>query len=154
MFLYCFTEDAVAAPTPIVNTLLDEPTENAFNGMTSSTPDPHSTIVHHSESIGSLSSVDSSYSQTRQQRDYSIKGKLNVGVCYERNEEQLLVRINHANGLSSVEENGTSNPYIKVVLLPDKRRLTKRKTAIQKNTLNPVYNETLKVCCRLFELMS
>lgn len=95
--------------------------------------------------------MGSIYSERCRQGGYSINGKLNVGVWYIQSEEQLLVRINHAKGLSAVKENGSSDPYVKVFLLPDKSKLAKRKTAIQKKTLNPVYNETLKVCCIPFE---
>ncbi|KAH0617035.1 hypothetical protein JD844_028620 [Phrynosoma platyrhinos] len=35
------------------------------------------------------------------------------------------------------------NPYVKVSLMCDGRRLKKRKTTIKKNTLNPVYNEAI-----------
>lgn len=35
--------------------------------------------------------------------------------------------------------------YVKCYLLPDKSRQSKKKTTIKKKTINPVYNETLKV---------
>ena len=35
--------------------------------------------------------------------------------------------------------------YIKTYLLPDKTQRSKRKTSIKKKTLDPLYNETLKV---------
>lgn len=35
--------------------------------------------------------------------------------------------------------------YVKCYLLPEKSRQSKRKTSIKKNTINPLYNETLKV---------
>lgn len=35
--------------------------------------------------------------------------------------------------------------YVKCYLLPDKSRQSKRKTSTKRNTINPVYNETLKV---------
>lgn len=35
--------------------------------------------------------------------------------------------------------------YVKCYLLPDKSRQSKRKTSIKRNTVNPVYEETLKV---------
>lgn len=35
--------------------------------------------------------------------------------------------------------------YVKTYLLPDKSRQGKRKTTIKRNTINPLYNELLKV---------
>lgn len=35
--------------------------------------------------------------------------------------------------------------YVKVYLLPDKSKSGKRKTKVKKHTLNPEFNETLKV---------
>uniref|UniRef100_A0A8D2LL03 Synaptotagmin like 5 n=1 Tax=Varanus komodoensis TaxID=61221 RepID=A0A8D2LL03_VARKO len=37
------------------------------------------------------------------------------------------------------------NSYVKVYLLPDKSRQSKRKTKIKSNSTNPEFNETLKV---------
>lgn len=36
-----------------------------------------------------------------------------------------------------------SDPYVKVYLICDGRRLKKRKTTTKKSTLNPVYNEAI-----------
>lgn len=35
--------------------------------------------------------------------------------------------------------------YVKTYLLPDKARMGKRKTSVKKRTVNPVYNEVLRV---------
>jgi len=37
----------------------------------------------------------------------------------------------------------SSDPYVKVSLMCEGRRLKKRKTTTKKNTLNPVYNEAI-----------
>ncbi len=37
----------------------------------------------------------------------------------------------------------STDPYVKVSLICDGRRLKKRKTTTKKNTLNPVYNEAI-----------
>lgn len=37
----------------------------------------------------------------------------------------------------------SADPYVKVSLLCDGRRLKKKKTTIKKNTLNPTYNEAI-----------
>ena len=36
-----------------------------------------------------------------------------------------------------------SDPYVKVCLMCQGRRIKKRKTSVQRNTLNPVFNEAL-----------
>lgn len=35
--------------------------------------------------------------------------------------------------------------YVKMYLLPDKSKHSKRKTAVKKKTVNPVYDETFRV---------
>ena len=37
---------------------------------------------------------------------------------------------------------GTSDPYVKIYLLPDKKR--KQETRVHRKTLNPIFNETFK----------
>lgn len=38
---------------------------------------------------------------------------------------------------------GCTDPYVKVSLICDGKRLKKKKTTIKKNTLNPTYNEAI-----------
>ena len=38
----------------------------------------------------------------------------------------------------------TANPYVKVYLLPDPYKSTKKKTKVAKKTLHPTYNETVR----------
>ena len=75
--------------------------------------------------------------------DYKITGEVLVGIEYKN--EQLEVHINRAMKLAAVGKGGTSNPYIKIYLLPDSSKKSKLKTTIKKKTLNPVFNETLQV---------
>lgn len=42
--------------------------------------------------------------------------------------------------LLSMDSGGTSDPYVKVFVLPDKKK--KFDTKVHKKTLNPVFNET------------
>ncbi len=42
--------------------------------------------------------------------------------------------------LLSMDSGGTSDPYVKVFVLPDKKK--KYDTKVHKKTLNPVFNET------------
>lgn len=42
--------------------------------------------------------------------------------------------------LPALDVSGTSDPYVKVFLLPDKKK--KYETKVQKKTLNPTFNES------------
>ena len=66
-----------------------------------------------------------------------------MGVYYKNG--QLHIHVERARGLAAADSNGYSDPYIKTYLLPDKAKHTKQKTSVKKKTLDPVFNETLKV---------
>ncbi len=57
-----------------------------------------------------------------------------------------------ARDLPAMDTNGTSDPYVKVVLVPDRQH--KYETKIKRKTLNPVYNETYAFTVRSLHLLS
>ena len=74
-------------------------------------------------------------------------GEVLVGVYYKSG--QLHIHVERARGLAAADSNGYSDPYIKTYLLPDKVKHTKQKTSVKKKTLDPVYNETLRVSLKI-----
>ena len=44
--------------------------------------------------------------------------------------------------LAAMDIGGTSDPYVKIYLLPEKKK--KQETKVHRKTLNPVFNETFK----------
>eukprot|EP00040_Diaphanoeca_grandis_P034180 m.210698 g.210698 ORF g.210698 m.210698 type:complete len:641 (+) comp33089_c0_seq1:146-2068(+) len=56
---------------------------------------------------------------------------------------QLIVQIFEASSLLACDLNGKSDPYVKLKLEPDVDKESKRKTAVSKKTLDPVWNETI-----------
>ena len=88
--------------------------------------------------------MTSVYSEAGGKGDYDITGEVLVGVYYKNS--QLHIHVERARGLAAADSNGYSDPYVKTYLLPDKAKHTKQKTSVKKKTLDPVYNETLKVC--------
>ena len=91
--------------------------------------------------------MTSIYSEAGGKGSYDISGEVLVGVYYKSN--QLHVHVDRATGLAAADSSGYSNPYVKTYLLPDKAKHTKQKTSVKKKTLDPVYDETLKVILAL-----
>ncbi|ROI42815.1 Synaptotagmin-1 [Anabarilius grahami] len=67
-------------------------------------------------------------------------GKLQFSLDYDFSDAKLTVGILQAADLLSMDSGGTSDPYVKVFILPDKKK--KYDTKVHKKTLNPVFNET------------
>ena len=101
-------------------------------------------IIIKSSSTESLDSLTSSmYSAPVGKGDYDITGKLEVAVWYK--DGQLLVQVVRAKGLAAAKNRGNSSPYVKMYLLPDRGKCTKRKTGVQHKTTDPIFDEILKV---------
>ena len=95
-----------------------------------------------SESVGSLSSM---YSALGGKGDYAISGEVLFGVSYSRRDGLLLIHVDQARNIAATRKDGYSYPYVKVYLLPDRTKQTKRKTGFVRRTVNPKYDETFKV---------
>lgn len=67
-------------------------------------------------------------------------GKLEYTLDYSFTDNQLIVGILQAQDLPAMDIGGTSDPYVKVYMLPDKKK--KFETKIQRKNLCPVFNET------------
>uniref|UniRef100_A0A2I3M2A4 Synaptotagmin 5 n=1 Tax=Papio anubis TaxID=9555 RepID=A0A2I3M2A4_PAPAN len=67
-------------------------------------------------------------------------GRLQYSLDYDFQSGQLLVGILQAEGLAALDLGGSSDPYVRVYLLPDKRR--RYETKVHRQTLNPHFGET------------
>ncbi|XP_044537738.1 synaptotagmin-9 [Gracilinanus agilis] len=70
-------------------------------------------------------------------------GDLMFSLCYLPTAGRLTITIIKARNLKAMDITGASDPYVKVSLMCDGKRLKKRKTSTKRNTLNPVYNEAI-----------
>lgn len=66
-------------------------------------------------------------------------GRLHFILKYDCDLEQLIVKIHRAQDLPAKDFSGTSDPYVKIYLLPDRK--TKHQTKVHRKTLNPVFDE-------------
>ena len=63
------------------------------------------------------------------------------------------VVILEAKNLKKMDACGLSDPYVKINLMMNGKRLKKKKTTVKKNTLSPYYNESFRFV-NLFNAMS
>jgi len=67
-------------------------------------------------------------------------GKFQYKLEYDFNAQSLNVTAIQCTELPALDLGGTSDPYVKVYLMPDKKR--KFETKVHRKTLNPFFNET------------
>lgn len=68
-------------------------------------------------------------------------GQIQLTISYDTTKNKLLVKVNQANGLINTDKDSQSDPYARVLILPDRKKRTKRKTKIIKDNLAPVWDE-------------
>ncbi|KRY32648.1 Synaptotagmin-1 [Trichinella spiralis] len=69
-------------------------------------------------------------------------GDICFSLRYVPTAGKLTVVILEAKNLKKMDVGGLSDPYVKIVLMQEGKRLKKKKTSIKKCTLNPYYNES------------
>nr|XP_020508606.1 rabphilin-3A-like isoform X2 [Labrus bergylta] len=75
--------------------------------------------------------------------DATTLGSLEFSLLYEQENHTLHCCVVKAKGLKPMDSNGLADPYVKLHLLPGASKSNKLRTKTLKNTLNPVWNETL-----------
>ncbi|KAJ3587498.1 hypothetical protein NHX12_011095 [Muraenolepis orangiensis] len=92
-----------------------------------------------------LGSTMSIYSEAGDYDSVDVSGEIVYSVSYDEHTQSLVIFIKECRELAYGDAiRGRCNPYVKCYLLPEKSRQSKRKTAVKRNTVHPVFNETLK----------
>ncbi|XP_037306265.2 synaptotagmin-1b [Pungitius pungitius] len=80
-------------------------------------------------------------------------GDICLSLRYVPSAGKLTVVILEAKNLKKMDVGGLSDPYVKLHLMQNGKRLKKKKTTTKKNTLNPYYNESFsfEVACEQIE---
>lgn len=73
-------------------------------------------------------------------KEKKFLGRLQYKLDYDFDKNSLTVVIIQAEELPAMDLGGTSDPYVKLFLLPDKKK--KLQTKVQRKSLNPVFNES------------
>ncbi|XP_068135606.1 synaptotagmin-like protein 3 [Hyperolius riggenbachi] len=75
----------------------------------------------------------------------NVTGEIEFAVAYNLKTSTLEVSVKACRNLTYGDEKKKKcNPYVKAYLLPDKSSTSKLKTSVKKNTLDPLFNESLK----------
>lgn len=70
----------------------------------------------------------------------SIRGEIKLSIHYERMRNSLMIMVQHVKELPKVGGQEPSS-YVKLYLLPDPTKSTKRKTKVVKKSSNPSFME-------------
>ncbi|KAK2820345.1 hypothetical protein Q5P01_023304 [Channa striata] len=98
-------------------------------------------------SLSAMSSMDTSIEiDSCDSDDNTSLGTLEFDLLYEKATSSLHCTVLRAKGLKPMDFNGLADPYVKLHLLPGACKANKLKTKTVRNTLNPVWNETLTYC--------
>ncbi|XP_055277638.1 extended synaptotagmin-2 isoform X4 [Moschus berezovskii] len=68
-------------------------------------------------------------------------GQIQLTIRHSSQRNKLVVVVHSCRNLIAFSEDG-SDPYVRLYLLPDKRRSGRRKTHVSKKTLNPVFDQS------------
>lgn len=104
---------------------------------------------------GSLISINSTCTEMGNFDNANVTGEIEFAIRYCLTTHSLEICIRACKNLAFGEEKKKKcNPYVKTYLLPDKSSQGKRKTGVQKNTVEPTFQETLKYQVELVQLAS
>lgn len=78
-------------------------------------------------------------------------GEVQLTIRHSSQRNKLIVVVHACRNLIAFTDSG-SDPYVRLYLLPDKRRSGRRKTSTFKRTLNPVYDQTFEFSVSVVEL--
>ncbi|XP_060113591.1 synaptotagmin-like protein 1 [Heteronotia binoei] len=128
--------------------------ENGREGASGSFPpktdttSPQDKVLSTSSSFSSLSSSTMSSSlmsvfSDNEAGTVDVRGCIQFSLQYDAKKKELQVQIIQCRDLAEARKQRT-DPYVKTYLLPDKSNQGKRKTAIKKRSLDPIFNEMLK----------
>uniref|UniRef100_A0A4X1VWG9 Synaptotagmin-like protein 3 n=1 Tax=Sus scrofa TaxID=9823 RepID=A0A4X1VWG9_PIG len=94
---------------------------------------------------GSLISINSTCTEMGNFDNTHVTGEIEFAIRYCFRAHSLEICIQACKNLAYGEEKKKKcNPYVKTYLLPDRSSQGKRKTGVQKNTVEPTFQETLK----------
>ncbi|KAH8324093.1 hypothetical protein KR074_009013 [Drosophila pseudoananassae] len=85
--------------------------------------------------------AEDQYSNAAEMSQNWPNGKMLLSLCYNTKRRALVVNVKQCINLMPMDNNGSSDPFVKIQLKPDAHKNKKHKTSVKWRTLNPIYNE-------------
>ncbi|ALC49072.1 Rph [Drosophila busckii] len=85
--------------------------------------------------------VEDQYSSEAELSQNWPNGKMLISLCYNTKRRALVVNVKQCINLLPMDNNGSSDPFVKLQLKPDAHKNKKHKTSVKWRTLNPIFNE-------------
>nr|XP_016923304.1 double C2-like domain-containing protein beta isoform X2 [Drosophila suzukii] len=85
--------------------------------------------------------VEDQYSNAAEMAQNWPNGKMLLSLCYNTKRRALVVNVKQCINLMAMDNNGSSDPFVKIQLKPDAHKNKKHKTSVKWRTLNPIFNE-------------
>ncbi|XP_067900863.1 synaptotagmin-like protein 3 isoform X2 [Heterodontus francisci] len=100
---------------------------------------------HEISQWGSVHSITSIGTESETLDNANVTGEIELSIRYNFKAVALEIHIKACKKLAYGDEKKKKcNPYVKTYLLPDKSPQSKLKSTVKKNSVNPVFNETLR----------
>ncbi|CAF1316322.1 unnamed protein product [Rotaria magnacalcarata] len=93
---------------------------------------------------GSQASINSTFSEKKARYGLDISGTIELKLTYTLTTGALDVTIQKCSNLAKAKRGQSSDPYVKLYLLPDRSKNGKRRTLTKKNTVDPVYDQKFR----------
>ncbi|NWU81733.1 PCLO protein, partial [Onychorhynchus coronatus] len=81
--------------------------------------------------------------ETTKSASHPITGEIQLQISYDKHLGNLIIHILQARNLAPRDNNGYSDPFVKVYLLPGRGAEYKRRTKYVQKSLNPEWNQTV-----------
>ncbi|GCB73039.1 hypothetical protein scyTo_0002313, partial [Scyliorhinus torazame] len=118
-------------PKPI-SSLVNDPSNHSVSSFASE----HNVNISTSESASSELDL-----RQRMNRKMDVESpQIKLTLQYNTEQGRLLLVVHSCRNLK-LHSKEIPDPYVSLILLPDKNRVTKRKTSVKKKTINPEYND-------------
>ncbi|XP_048356707.1 synaptotagmin-like protein 1 [Sphaerodactylus townsendi] len=140
-------------PAIVVSVQSNGSQEDGREEASGSSP-PKTNISSQNKALSTSSSVSSLTSSTmsgslmsvlsdNELGSVDVRGCIQFSLQYDPRKRELQIHVIQCRDLAEARKQRT-DPYVKTYLLPDKSNQGKRKTAIRKRSLDPIFSETLK----------